>query len=378
MACWKVSLFLPTFLLLLFILILHPSSSEARPKQLEPLKHDGGPLLNGTVKLGILWYGRFRDSQKIVVQDFLSSLHAQTRVPRPTVATWWRHVEAYRGAIPGSRLRGKRIPRILVNVVNEKTDGEYSVGKILTHAYFPTLAGKVTGGDDSIVAVIIAARDVSVENTCLGQCSIHGVLETGRGLFIALGNPETECPGDCGWPFFPSTIGPQVGPPLIPPNGGIGEDAIVMSLAGALAHSVTNPYGNGFSSPFGRETMEAVSICNKVFGTGAIEGFAGRVLATRFKRHYNANGVRGKKFLLPAIWNPVKHKYVLAMVLDGNGSPYEFRIDSKHDDAGRGFENLKILKLGLTPPGTPWSLTTSRAAHALDHTLSDAVENCSP
>ncbi|KAK9144279.1 hypothetical protein Sjap_004182 [Stephania japonica] len=186
----------------------------------------------------------------------------------------------------------------LVNVVNEKADGEYSVGKILTYAYFPTLAGKVTGGDDSIVAVIIAAYDVSIENTCLGQCSIHGVLETRRGLFIALGNPETECPRDCGWPFSPSTIGQQVGPPLIPPNGGIEEDAIVMSFAEALAHSVTNPYGNGFSSPFGRETMEAVSICNKVFGTGAIEGFAGRVLASRFKGNYNANVVRREEVLV--------------------------------------------------------------------------------
>ncbi|KAK9095534.1 hypothetical protein Scep_027003 [Stephania cephalantha] len=311
MACWKASLFLPTFLLVLVLVLLlqYPSGSEARPKQLEPLKHDSGPLLNGTVKLGILWYGRFSNSQKIAVRDFLSSLHAQGRVPRPSVATWWRHIEAYRGAIPGSRLKGKKIPRILVKVVSQKTDGGYSVGKILTHAYFPTLAGKVTGGDDSIVAVIIAARDVSVEGTCLGQCSVHGVLETGRGLFMALGNPETECPGDCGWPFFPSTIGPQIGLPLIPPNrGGIGADAIVMSLAGALAHSVTNPYGNGFSSPFGRETKEAVSICNKVFGTGAMEGYPGKVLVARGRGHYNANGVGGKKFLLPAIWNPIKQK----------------------------------------------------------------------
>ncbi|KAK9120538.1 hypothetical protein Syun_018155 [Stephania yunnanensis] len=279
MACWKASLFLPTFLLVLvLVLVLHPSGSEARPKQLEPLKHDNGPLLNGTIKLGILWYGRFSNNQKIAVRDFLSSLHAQSRVPRPTVATWWRHIEAYRGAIPGSRLKGKKIPRILVKVVSQKTDAGYSVGKILTHAYFPTLAGKVTNGDDSIVAVIIAARDVSVEGTCLGQCSIHGVLETGRGLFMALGNPEIECPGDCGWPFFPSTIGPQIGLPLIPPNRGIGADAIVMSLAGALAHSLRTLTGTGSRARLAEKLRRQCQYVTKCLGLGPWKGTQERYL----------------------------------------------------------------------------------------------------
>lgn len=70
-----------------------------------------------------------------------------------------------------------------------------------------------------------------------------------------------------------------------PPSGNVGADAMVKLLAGGLAGAVTNPFGDGFyATARGDQTLEATTNCPAMIG--------------------NANGHRGSKFVLPAIWNP--------------------------------------------------------------------------
>lgn len=117
-----------------------------------------------------------------------------------------------------------------------------------------------------------------------------------------VGNPETECPEACAWPF---TAASAQGVKLQPPSGNIGADAMVIHFASALAHTVTNPYNTAFYSGTEAKPNEIASACQKMFGSGAFKGYTGKVrVDPKTGGCFNAHGNKGKKFLLPALWNP--------------------------------------------------------------------------
>lgn len=118
-----------------------------------------------------------------------------------------------------------------------------------------------------------------------------------------VGEPETECPGACAWPFHASDY--AKGAILRPPNGNIGADAMVVALASGLAETVTNPLNTGFYGGIPTRPVEASCACPQMFGTGSTPGNAGKVLIDRVTGGaYNAFGARGRKFLLPGLWDP--------------------------------------------------------------------------
>ncbi|KAF8412573.1 hypothetical protein HHK36_000542 [Tetracentron sinense] len=287
-------------LLLLLALVL-PLGSSKKVDIRTVLTYHKGPLLTGDLNLTILWYGRFGRVQKSTIRNFIRSLnHNGNFNLEPRVSTWWKTIESYQ-SIKSSRHH--KNPSIRVQVVKQMTDNSYSVGKILTQNSIPGLVQKAKSGS---VAVIFTARDVSVQGLCTGKCSQHGIMGKGslHQLYIMVGNPESECPGECGWPFHKADQGPQ-SLPLQPPNGDIGADAMVIGFATALAGTVTNPYKNGYFQGPKTNPLEAVSACPGMFGSGAFPGYAGKVHVDPHDGGcFNAHGVNGKKFLLPAVWNP--------------------------------------------------------------------------
>ncbi|KAL2893759.1 Protein EXORDIUM [Bienertia sinuspersici] len=80
----------------------------------------------------------------------------------------------------------------------------------------------------------------------MNRCGAHGSKTTPqKSTYIWVGNSETQCPGQCAWPFHQPMYGPQ-SPPLVSPNNDEGLDGMVINLASLLAGTVTNPYGNGY------------------------------------------------------------------------------------------------------------------------------------
>lgn len=82
---------------------------------------------------------------------------------------------------------------------------------------------------------------------------------------------------------------------------------MVINLATVLAGAVTNPFNNGyFQGPAGAP-LEAVSACTGMFGSGSYPGYPGEVLVDKSTgASYNAHGVNGRKYLVPAMWDPLK------------------------------------------------------------------------
>ncbi|KAE8651479.1 protein EXORDIUM-like 4 [Cucumis sativus] len=279
---------------LLLVVLVSVPEADAKTDPLIALENHGGKMLKSKLNLSVVFYGQLGRIQKKTLRAFLKSLNKNGPVESGSqVSSWWRMVSSY---VPGAA-------EIKVKVVKQYVDANYSLGKVMTRDFIKILVKNAVAGLPGAIPVIVGARDVTVEGLCMGKCSEHGVIE--EIPYVIIGNPETECPGACAWPFHRSDYGPA-GAILKPPSGDVGADAMVVALASGLASVVTNPSLTGLYQLGEKANMIEVSTaCPGMFGTGAAPGYAGKVAVDPLTGgSYNAVGVKGKKFLLPALWNP--------------------------------------------------------------------------
>ncbi|KAF3632131.1 Protein EXORDIUM-like 2 [Capsicum annuum] len=257
------------------------------------LKYHNGALLKGTVTVNLIWYGKFTPIQRSIIVDFLQSL-SSPKAPSPSAASWWKTTEKYETGA-STLILGKQI-----------LDENYSLGKSLKNSHIVYLAAK-GGYTGRSVNLVLTAKDVFVEGFCMSRCGTHG---SSRGkirfAYAWVGNSETQCPGQCAWPFHQPIYGPQA-PPLVAPNGDVGVDGMIINVATVLAGTITNPFNNGYFQGPATAPLEAVSACTGMFGSGSYPGYPGQVLVDKSTgASYNAHGVHGRRFLLPAMWDPTK------------------------------------------------------------------------
>ncbi|XP_062220329.1 protein PHOSPHATE-INDUCED 1 homolog [Phragmites australis] len=266
------------------------------------MKYHKGALLSGRVAVNFIWYGNFSAPQRAVITDFVSSLSAAPAAPQtqpePSVATWFKTARKYyansKARFPALQLG----PHVL--------DQSYSLGKRLSERDLLKLAAR--GAPSRAINLVLTADDVAVDGFCVSRCGTHGASprsRAGRFAYVWVGNPASQCPGQCAWPFHQPVYGPQAAP-LTPPNGDVGVDGMVISLASMIVGTVTNPFGNGFFQEGSADApLEAATACAGVYGKGAYPGYAGSLLVDQASgASYNANGAHGRKYLVPALVDP--------------------------------------------------------------------------
>nr|GMC89162.1 protein EXORDIUM-like [Ipomoea batatas]GMD21909.1 protein EXORDIUM-like [Ipomoea batatas]GME07998.1 protein EXORDIUM-like [Ipomoea batatas] len=315
------SLFKPSFLfvqLAIFVSLFQYSLgarqlAESTQDQSFLFQYHNGALLTGKVTVNLIWYGKFKPSQRAIVSDFITSLSATSKPPaaaaggQPSVATWWKATEKYYGA-----LKSKKASPLVLSLGTQILDEKYSLGKSLKNHQIQELAAK--GDQQNAINVVLTASDVVVEGFCTSRCGTHGSsmsskITPAKGknykfAYIWVGNSETACPGKCAWPFHQPIYGPQA-QPLVAPNNDVGLDGMVINLASLVAGTVTNPFGNGFYQGPADAPLEAASACTGVYGSGAFPGYAGNLLVDPTSgASYNAHGANGRKYLLPALFDP--------------------------------------------------------------------------
>ncbi|KAK2972524.1 hypothetical protein RJ640_006590 [Escallonia rubra] len=296
--------------LLLLISLFHVSFAarkltELVQDQTNLLHYHNGPLLSGKISVNLVWYGKFKPSQKAIISDFITSLSSSPSETQPSVAKWWTTTEKY------YHLTGSKKPSSLsLNLGKQVIDQSYSLGKSLTQKQLVALASK--GEQKNAVNVVLTASDVAVAGFCTNRCGSHGSAKGSaqirgknyRFAYIWVGNSETQCPGYCAWPFHQPIYGPQ-SPPLVAPNNDVGLDGMVINLASLLAGTATNPFGNGYYQGPAGAPLEAASACPGVYAKGAYPGYAGNLLTDATTgASYNAHGTNGRKYLLPALYDP--------------------------------------------------------------------------
>ncbi|ERN14737.1 protein EXORDIUM-like 1 [Amborella trichopoda] len=266
------------------------------------LNYHNGALLKGDLTISLVWYGKFSPSQHAIITDFLQSLVPTSKATAlaPSVSSWWGTLHKYTPAAKAGDAKG------VVQLGTQIMDEAYSMGRSLERAAIPKLAAK--GSGTANIVLVFTAADVTVEGFCMSSCGFHGsdVSQVGKGkyAYIWVGNSETQCPGQCAWPFHQPIFGPQT-PPLIAPNGDVAVDGMVINLASLLAGTATNPFGDGYYQGPASAPLEAASACPGIYGKGAYPGYAGDLLVDKVSgASYNANGVNGRKYVLPALWDP--------------------------------------------------------------------------
>ncbi|CAH9130629.1 unnamed protein product [Cuscuta epithymum] len=281
-----------TLLLCLFAAGLHTSSARLVQEPPTVLNYHNGVLLKGTVTVNLIWYGKFSPAQRSTIVDFLTSLNSW-KSNSPSAASWWKITGKYGGGGSSNIAVGKQI-----------FDENCSQGKSIKNDQLPYIASW-GGNSTGTVNLVLTATDVYVDGFCSNRCGTHGSSAgKSRAVYAWVGNSESQCPGYCAWPFHQPIYGPQ-SPPLIPPNGDVGVDGMIISLATVLAGAVTNPYKNGYFEGVAAMPLEAVSACTGIFGSGAYSGYPGQVLVDKSTgASFNAYGVNGRKFLIPAMWDP--------------------------------------------------------------------------
>ncbi|KAF6140313.1 hypothetical protein GIB67_014556 [Kingdonia uniflora] len=281
--------------------LISPTFSALVEEQPLVLKYHNGRLLKGNLTVDLIWYGKFTPIQRSILIDFIQSLSSPKRAKfetllSPSVSSWWRTTEKYKGG-SSNLVLGKQI--FLEN---------YFLGKKLEANHLAALPAKSGPGSGharySRINVVFTADDVVVDGFCMSRCGTHGSNKKGRFAYVWVGNSVSQCPDQCAWPFHQPIYGSQT-PPLVSPNGDVGVDGMVINLATLLAATVTNPLNNGyFQGPVGAP-LEAVSACTGVFGSGAYPGYPGKVLVDKSSgASYNARGLNGRNYLLPAMWDP--------------------------------------------------------------------------
>lgn len=297
--------------LLLFISLLHFSSASRKLNELvqdqaQLLKYHNGPLLSGKISINLIWYGKFKPSQRAIVSDFITSLSASSPQSQPSVATWWKTTEKYYHLASSK----KKAASLSFTMGKQIIDETYSIGKLLTNQQIVRLAAK--GEQKDAINVVLTAADVVVEGFCSSKCGTHGSskgaqVKGGKSYkfaYIWVGNSETQCPGQCAWPFHQPIYGPQT-EPLIAPNNDVGLGGMVINLASLLAGTATNPFGNGYFQGPAEAPLEAASACPGVYGKGAYPGYAGNLLVDPTTgASYNAHGANSRKYLVPALYDP--------------------------------------------------------------------------
>ncbi|KAG6551100.1 hypothetical protein Mapa_007335 [Marchantia paleacea] len=297
----------------------HPKDMATRKKSVggfklvdEPtliLDYHFGPVMTGRdemIKLFVIYYGDFTKPQRQILRQFFKSFwHPKTQFPEshPTVEKWWQITRKY------VDLYNAPVSRNIV-AAGEIFDN-YSMGKDINQSNIQDLvvdSMSKFGADARSMYLVLTADDVLVEGFCMNVCGTHFYTfpsdETSSQMipYGWIGNPATQCPEFCSWPY---AAGGSLQKPLIPPNGDVGIDGMIITVANIMAGMATNPYGNAYYQGDAGMPLEAAGACQGIYGTGSYPGYPGELLVDeKTGASFNVFGARNTKFLVPWIWHP--------------------------------------------------------------------------
>ncbi|CAL5043752.1 unnamed protein product [Urochloa decumbens] len=298
------SMALRTVTTLILLSLARPSLCQRRELDLvetppsDQLTYHGGAVLSGDIPVSIVWYGTFSPEQKAIVVDFIESLTSKPASATPSVAQWWSTI--YKVYLSTTTTR--------VLLATQIADDQYSLGKSLTLAQISQLAAGASPAKGALV-LVLTDPDVVVEGFGSVRCGLHGAADgAGAGYAYAwAGDAAKQCPGQCAWPFARPSYGPQDAKLLGAPNGDVGVDGMMVTLASMVAGAVTNPFRDAYYQGEKDAALEACTACAGVYGSGSYPGYAGDVLVDKDNGgSYNAIGAGVHKYLLPAVYDTAK------------------------------------------------------------------------
>ncbi|KAF5798208.1 putative protein EXORDIUM [Helianthus annuus] len=278
------------------------------------LEYHMGPILTSPINLYIIWYGHWNPNHQSTIKDFLYSLSSSSS-PSPSVSDWWRTVRLYTDQT-GANITNS------ISLAGEFIDSGYSQGKYLSRLSIQSvIKNSLSVKYRSLplnykngLYLVLTSSDVQVQDFCRAVCGFHYFTFpsiVGVTLPYAwVGHSGTQCPGVCAYPFawpkYSGTPGAHKGI-MGAPNGDLGTDGMISVIAHELAEVSTNPLVNAwYAGDDPSAPDEIADMCLGTYGSGAGGGYVGQVYKDRMGNGYNLNGVKGRRFLVQWVWDPVR------------------------------------------------------------------------
>lgn len=284
------------------------------------LQYHMGPVLASPINLYLIWYGNWNPNHQATIRDFIYSLSSPA--PFPSVSDWWRTVRLYTDQT-NSNITGN------IRLSGEFHDTSYSHGTYLTRLTIQSVIKNAATSHAQALPLnyqnglylVLTSSNVQVQDFCRAVCGFHyftfpaivGVTVP----YAWVGYSGTQCPGLCAYPFaWPKYSGKP--PPstrnganniMGAPNGDPGVDGMISVIAHELAEVSSNPLVNAwYAGDDPSAPTEIADLCVGVYGSGGGGGFVGEVYKDSWGDGYNVNGVKGRRFLVQWVWNPVKRR----------------------------------------------------------------------
>lgn len=278
-----------------------------------------GPVLASPINLYIIWYGHWNQNHQATIKDFIYSLSSSS--PYPSVADWWRTVRLYADQT-GSNVTGN------IFLSGEFYDSSYSHGRYLSRLAIQYIIKTAVSSHQRALPLnpynglylVLTSADVQVQDFCRAVCGFHYfTFPTIVGVTVPyawVGYSGTQCPGMCAYPFAWSKYSGKPPPStnggsniMRAPNGDAGADGMISVIAHELAEVSSNPLINAwYAGDDPTSPTEIADLCLGVYGTGGGGGYVGKVYKDSWGDGYNVNGVKGRRFLVQWVWNPVKRR----------------------------------------------------------------------
>lgn len=285
------------------------------------LEYHMGPVLASAINLYIIWYGQWNPTHQTTIRDFLDSLSSSSSssVPYPSVADWWDTVRLYTDQT-GSNITAT------ISISGEFYDSEYSHGVYLSRLSMQSIIKAVVTSHSRPLPLnphnglylVLTSQDVQVEDFCRAVCGFHyftfPILVGVTVPYAWVGYSGTQCPGMCAYPFaWPKYSGkppPNGGNDLThAPNGDAGVDGMISVIAHELAEVSSNPLINAwYAGEDPTAPTEIADLCLGLYGSGGGGGYIGQVYKDARGNGYNVHGVKGRRFLVQWVWNPVERR----------------------------------------------------------------------
>jgi hypothetical protein len=236
------------------------------------IHYHGGAVYVNPMKVHLIWYGTWAQSQKDIITGFLTNLNQ---------SDWFKMNDTYYNSA-GEKVTSS----IVIDGVTE--DPTYSLGHALSEGSIQQLALNTLadGGtfDSDKIYLVLGSGDVTQTmqgySFCSSFCGWHYYMPNGpvSMKYSFVGNP-TACLDSCAWQQAAS------------PNGDVGVDGMLSVIAHELSEAATDPNIDAWYDD--ATGMENADKCAWTFGNTYNVGDAGALA--------NVN-LNGKDYLIQQNW----------------------------------------------------------------------------
>lgn len=208
----------------------------------------GGPVMHGRVDVYLIFYGAWSAGRRAILADFVSSVGNSSWLD---IATTYSD-----GAGPASA--DIALGGTTVDAYSHGTRlSDAAIGAIVTGA----LARGAVPASESAVYAVLASGDIdATSGFCSAYCGWHETLPYGAlTIKYAFIGGAWQCPDACS----PVSRGPT-------PNGDLGADAMVSTLAHELVETITDPGQDAWMDATGYENADKCAwVFSGVFATAS-------------------------------------------------------------------------------------------------------------